>query len=165
MPLTVPAMRPHDAPLCRSAPPPVRGVFPLDHDGECKSSMKEYLSCIRVENSAHARCRALSKAYLACRMQRGLMESEDLGHFGMDDTGIKQGLSSAAAAASGAAAAAGASAAAAGGGDGAANTSPQPTKFVSRRKRARRPREWRLAHRLLRAVVDRRGAAHRHLTH
>ncbi|KAM3477067.1 hypothetical protein MY5147_002883 [Beauveria neobassiana] len=31
--------------------PPQRGSFPLDHDGECKSVMSEYLACYADDSS------------------------------------------------------------------------------------------------------------------
>mmetsp|Transcript_99861 Transcript_99861/g.242852 ORF Transcript_99861/g.242852 Transcript_99861/m.242852 type:complete len:139 (-) Transcript_99861:60-476(-) len=64
---------------------PLKGVFPLDHDGECKPVMQAYLDCVRGQGkSAHALCHDLSKAYLACRMDRGLMERESLQDLGFD---------------------------------------------------------------------------------
>ena len=75
----------------RSLPPspPARGSFPLDHGGECKAAMAAYLACMRAqeagaqrEAAAHAGCKALSKDYLQCRMQRGLMAPEDLDSLG-----------------------------------------------------------------------------------
>ncbi|KAI5477964.1 cytochrome c oxidase assembly protein COX19 [Pseudohyphozyma bogoriensis] len=59
-----------------------RGSFPLDHEGECKEYMQQYLACIKTTKSTSTDCRHLSKAYLNCRMDRGLMERvswEDLG--------------------------------------------------------------------------------------
>ena len=75
----------------RSLPPspPARGSFPLDHGGECKAAMAAYLACMRAqeggaqrEAATHAACKELSKAYLQCRMQRGLMAPEDLDTLG-----------------------------------------------------------------------------------
>lgn len=58
--------------------PPQRGIFPLDHDGDCKARMKEYLGCLESEKSSHYKCRELSRAYLQCRMDANLMAKEDL---------------------------------------------------------------------------------------
>ena len=58
--------------------PPQRGIFPLDHDAECRESMKTYLNCLSESNNDHYRCRDLSKAYLQCRMDHKLMAEEDL---------------------------------------------------------------------------------------
>jgi cytochrome c oxidase assembly protein subunit 19 len=58
--------------------PPQRGIFPLDHDSECKPYKEKYLSCLKDVNDKHHLCRELSKEYLQCRMDRNLMASEDL---------------------------------------------------------------------------------------
>ena len=44
--------------------PPERGIFPLDHDGECKALMKLYVACLRTSDSDHYRCRTESGNYL-----------------------------------------------------------------------------------------------------
>jgi cytochrome c oxidase assembly protein subunit 19 len=71
--------------------PPARGSFPLDHGGECKAAMARFLACMRAqeagpqggrEAAAHNECKGLSKDYLQCRMQRGLMAAEDLDTLG-----------------------------------------------------------------------------------
>ncbi|CAG8478522.1 10065_t:CDS:2 [Ambispora gerdemannii] len=53
-----------------SATPPERGSFPLDHEGECKKLVKEYLECLKQNKSDNGACRHLSKAYLECRMKK-----------------------------------------------------------------------------------------------
>lgn len=58
--------------------PPQRGIFPLDHDRECKEYMETYLACLKREQQQHNKCRELSKDYLQCRMDRQLMAKEDL---------------------------------------------------------------------------------------
>mmetsp|Transcript_7249 Transcript_7249/g.14318 ORF Transcript_7249/g.14318 Transcript_7249/m.14318 type:complete len:116 (-) Transcript_7249:476-823(-) len=58
--------------------PPQRGIFPLDHDAECKTKMKEYLECLKEEKNKHHKCRELSKDYLQCRMDHELMAKENL---------------------------------------------------------------------------------------
>ena len=58
--------------------PPQRGIFPLDHDAECKAPMEAYLSCLQSNKDQHCQCRDLSKDYLQCRMDRQLMAKEDL---------------------------------------------------------------------------------------
>ena len=50
--------------------PPDRGSFPLDHDGECASSMREYLDCMKRARNNNSLCREQSKRYLECRMDR-----------------------------------------------------------------------------------------------
>jgi cytochrome c oxidase assembly protein subunit 19 len=67
--------------------PPERGVFALDHEGECKDAMKTYLACIRRKDveGDHFPCKQLSRAYLQCRMDRDLMSKEDLDNLGLGD--------------------------------------------------------------------------------
>mmetsp|Transcript_18706 Transcript_18706/g.47344 ORF Transcript_18706/g.47344 Transcript_18706/m.47344 type:complete len:125 (+) Transcript_18706:150-524(+) len=62
--------------------PPEKGSFPLDHKAECKPAMREFLECLREHRNNHHVCKDLSKRYLACRMDRGLMAPEDLNNFG-----------------------------------------------------------------------------------
>lgn len=61
---------------------PEKGSFPLDHKGQCKGPMKEFLSCLKTTDNQHHKCKEVSKNYLQCRMQRGLMQEEDLGELG-----------------------------------------------------------------------------------
>ena len=49
---------------------PEKGVFPLDHFGECKSTMAAYTACLRDAGGATERCKHLSKKYLECRMSK-----------------------------------------------------------------------------------------------
>jgi len=58
--------------------PPQRGIFPLDHDAECKQYMETYIKCLKVEKDQHNKCRELSKSYLQCRMDKQLMAKENL---------------------------------------------------------------------------------------
>ena len=62
--------------------PPEKGVFPLDHFGECTQEMKAYMDCLRSHGSESGRCKELAKAYLVCRMERGLMAKQDLSELG-----------------------------------------------------------------------------------
>ncbi|ORY88270.1 hypothetical protein BCR35DRAFT_263672 [Leucosporidium creatinivorum] len=74
--------RPGNASINFAATPPERGSFPLDHDGECKEFMVKYLQCMKGAKSQSTDCRHLSKEYLNCRMEKGLMERanwQDLG--------------------------------------------------------------------------------------
>ncbi|KDQ14912.1 hypothetical protein BOTBODRAFT_32278 [Botryobasidium botryosum FD-172 SS1] len=66
--------------------PPERGSFPLDHEGECQLAMKTYLKCLRSNGNDNGKCRELSKAYLDCRMNRGLMERDEWKNLGFADT-------------------------------------------------------------------------------
>mmetsp|Transcript_28069 Transcript_28069/g.26932 ORF Transcript_28069/g.26932 Transcript_28069/m.26932 type:complete len:143 (+) Transcript_28069:136-564(+) len=63
--------------------PPEKGVFPLDHEGECKSKMKTFLQCLKTSKGDHFPCKSVSKEYLQCRMDVGLMQSEDLNNLGL----------------------------------------------------------------------------------
>ncbi|KAK1769923.1 hypothetical protein QBC33DRAFT_529608 [Phialemonium atrogriseum] len=66
--------------------PPQRGSFPLDHDGECRHVMTNYLKCIkRVKGVNEDECRDLAKSYLACRMERNLMAKDDFKNLGFKD--------------------------------------------------------------------------------
>lgn len=70
--------------------PPQKGIFPLDHYGECQSSMQDYVDCLQQHNDAHYQCRDLSRAYLECRMQVGLMARENMADLGYrDDTVVR----------------------------------------------------------------------------
>ena len=64
---------------------PDKGSFPLDRKGQCKESAKAFLECIKDQDAKHAMCRSLSKKYLQCRMNRGLMKEESF-----DVLGYKQ---------------------------------------------------------------------------
>ena len=64
---------------------PVKGSFPLDHEGECKKSMLRYMICLRENGNQNSECRALSKAYLDCRMEKQLMTREDWDKLGFGD--------------------------------------------------------------------------------
>lgn len=65
--------------------PPERGIFPLDHDGECKEKMRIYLNCLKSNQYDHFECRDFTKDYLSCRMNNQLMAAEDLEHLGLGD--------------------------------------------------------------------------------
>ncbi|CDW97058.1 hypothetical protein [Sporisorium scitamineum] len=60
--------------------PPERGSFPLDHEGECKSVMQEYMNCIKYNRNDNGKCRHLSRAYL-----QGLMEQDNMDNLGFKD--------------------------------------------------------------------------------
>ncbi|THV06051.1 hypothetical protein K435DRAFT_712052 [Dendrothele bispora CBS 962.96] len=63
--------------------PPDRGSFPLDHYAECKEQMTIYMNCLRENSSTSSACRDLSKQYLDCRMQKGLMEKDEWRNLGL----------------------------------------------------------------------------------
>ena len=70
-------------PLLRK--PPINGSFPLDHDGQCKTVVGRYLKCLQEHAADQTPCRALAKIYLACRMDRGLMERDEWSALGFHD--------------------------------------------------------------------------------
>lgn len=50
----------------------------MDHLGECKQQMMDYLKCMKfTENKNAPNCRALAKKYLGCRMDNQLMDKSD----------------------------------------------------------------------------------------
>ena len=61
---------------------PIKGSFPLDHDGECKEFMLKYMKCLKSHNQNNMECKTQSKEYLNCRMNLGLMEKEDFKRLG-----------------------------------------------------------------------------------
>ena len=74
-------------PMRRSGSPlaPEKGVFPLDHFGECKKGMKAYLGCLKRHGEEASACRQLSADYLKCRMERELMAEQPLEELGFSD--------------------------------------------------------------------------------
>lgn len=66
--------------------PPERGVFPLDHDGECKHFMKKYLECVSKTTGDNLPCRDMARSYLQCRMDRELMAKENLDELGFGNS-------------------------------------------------------------------------------
>ncbi|XP_033729675.1 cytochrome c oxidase assembly protein COX19-like [Pecten maximus] len=69
--------------------PPDKGSFPLDHEGECKTVMMKYMSCLKTHKQENDKCRIQAKDYLECRMNKNLMAKENwskLGYRDMDDT-------------------------------------------------------------------------------
>eukprot|EP00980_Cylindrotheca_fusiformis_P010128 scaffold2253_cov119-Cylindrotheca_fusiformis.AAC.3 len=62
--------------------PPQRGIFPLDHDADCRPYMETYLDCLKGSKDVHHKCRELSKEYLQCRMDNQLMSKENLDDLG-----------------------------------------------------------------------------------
>ncbi|CAB4406423.1 unnamed protein product [Rhizophagus irregularis] len=70
--------------------PPEKGSFPLDHEGECKQFVKEYLECLKKNQGNNGNCRHLSKTYLKCRMDKGLMTPEEMNNLGFQDDEIRR---------------------------------------------------------------------------
>ncbi|KAG9241460.1 hypothetical protein BJ878DRAFT_428072 [Calycina marina] len=66
--------------------PPERGSFPLDHDGECKDVMINYLACMKKQRGMNdPECRNLAKTYLTCRMDRNLMAKDEFKNLGFPE--------------------------------------------------------------------------------
>lgn len=65
--------------------PPSNGSFPIDHDKECTSIMDKYLICLKENNQNQNQCRELAKNYLKCRMEKGLLEQQNLNDLGYLD--------------------------------------------------------------------------------
>ncbi|CAG9461452.1 unnamed protein product [Pedinophyceae sp. YPF-701] len=61
---------------------PEKGIFPLDHFGECKEVAKAYTACLKQSKGDAGVCRELSKKYFECRMSSGLMEKQELAELG-----------------------------------------------------------------------------------
>ncbi|KAJ9301552.1 hypothetical protein DTO271G3_1687 [Paecilomyces variotii] len=72
--------------------PPERGSFPLDHDGECKHLISEYIKCLKSQKGVNdERCRKLAKGYLGCRMDKNLMAPDDFKNLGLVFEGDNKG--------------------------------------------------------------------------
>ena len=75
---------------------PIKGSFPLDHEGVCKASMLRYMICIQSNGGNNTACRLLAKEYFRCRMDNGLMQQEDWNTLGYKDLSPSSSASSAA---------------------------------------------------------------------
>ena len=65
--------------------PPEKGVFPLDHFGECKDVKEKYMACLKENSGQTEACRELAKSYLECRMNKNLMAQQDLSELGFGE--------------------------------------------------------------------------------
>jgi len=65
---------------------PIKGSFPLDHDGVCKTEMVDYMICLNKSRGQNDECRDFAKKYFECRMQNQLMAREDWTRLGYGDT-------------------------------------------------------------------------------
>ncbi|GAX80504.1 hypothetical protein CEUSTIGMA_g7942.t1 [Chlamydomonas eustigma] len=73
------------APMSRNiTSAPEKGVFPLDHFGECKQLAQDYLTCLEKNENEARPCNDLAKRYFECRMDRKLMVKQDLAELGID---------------------------------------------------------------------------------
>ncbi|KIK05543.1 hypothetical protein K443DRAFT_675103 [Laccaria amethystina LaAM-08-1] len=53
--------------------------------------MNQYMNCLRNNSSTSSPCRVLSKAYLDCRMNKGLMERDEWKNLGLANVDSKAG--------------------------------------------------------------------------
>ncbi|KAN0069975.1 cytochrome c oxidase [Elaphomyces granulatus] len=75
--------------------PPERGSFPLDHDGECKHLISDYLKCLKTRNGVNdEQCRKLAREYLSCRMEKNLMAPDNFKNLGLEFKGDELGKNS-----------------------------------------------------------------------
>jgi len=70
--------------------PPEKGVFPLDHFGECTTAKEDYLRCLKEHGNEAELCRDVAKKYLECRMNKQLMAPQELKELGFDDAAEAQ---------------------------------------------------------------------------
>jgi cytochrome c oxidase assembly protein subunit 19 len=70
---------------------PEKGVFPLDHFGECRPAADAYAACLRGAGGDAGACQPAARAYLECRMARSLMAPQDLAELGFDGDGESGG--------------------------------------------------------------------------
>lgn len=64
--------------------PPEKGVFPLDHFGECTKAKEEYMKCLKENKQDANKCKNEAKKYLECRMAKQLMAEQNLEELGFD---------------------------------------------------------------------------------
>ncbi|KAK7511482.1 hypothetical protein IWZ03DRAFT_426384 [Phyllosticta citriasiana] len=77
--------------------PPERGSFPLDHFGECKAVMGQYMRCLKIHRGTNDQeCRLLAKSYLQCRMDHNLMAPDEMKNLGFGEDNKANGGTSAA---------------------------------------------------------------------
>ncbi|KAK8252003.1 hypothetical protein IWZ00DRAFT_260146 [Phyllosticta capitalensis] len=77
--------------------PPERGSFPLDHFGECKAVMGQYMRCLKAHKGTNdEECRMLAKSYLKCRMDHNLMAPDEMKNLGFEEDKPTNGGTSAA---------------------------------------------------------------------
>ncbi|GMT00471.1 hypothetical protein PENTCL1PPCAC_22645 [Pristionchus entomophagus] len=69
--------------------PPLKGSFPLDHEGACKYEMLKYMCCLHEKNQQNTECRELAKQYFSCRMDKGLMEKDEWHKLGYADKKVR----------------------------------------------------------------------------
>lgn len=65
--------------------PPENGSFPLDHEGQCRKLMLQYMNCLREQKDNNSKCREQAKNYLGCRMDNNLMAKTEWSKLGFED--------------------------------------------------------------------------------
>lgn len=88
-------------PFQRVPPPPtapLKGAFPLDHESQCRREMFEYMRCLSAHGAVGGECKPVAKLYLQCRMDKGLMETDEWARLGFKEEDLRKAdeLSSAA---------------------------------------------------------------------
>ena len=66
--------------------PPEKGVFPLDHFGECQTVKEQYMACLKEHSGQTEACREVAKLYLECRMDKNLMAQQSLRDLGFAES-------------------------------------------------------------------------------
>jgi len=69
---------------------PLKGSFPIDHFKECDSHYQNYITCLQEHRNDTAKCRAQTKDYMQCRMDKNLMEKQELKDLGLEAKDPKQ---------------------------------------------------------------------------
>eukprot|EP01013_Petalomonas_cantuscygni_P038663 TRINITY_DN69873_c0_g1_i1.p1 TRINITY_DN69873_c0_g1~~TRINITY_DN69873_c0_g1_i1.p1 ORF type:complete len:115 (+),score=4.69 TRINITY_DN69873_c0_g1_i1:104-448(+) len=69
--------------------PPLKGSFPLDHLQECRAETDQFMACLERNGHMAAKCRDETKAYIQCRMDKGLMMTEPMSNFGIPNEPFK----------------------------------------------------------------------------
>jgi len=64
---------------------PLKGSFPIDHFKECDEYYKNYMNCIKSNSGASTKCRNETKEYMECRMNKDLMEKQELKNLGLQN--------------------------------------------------------------------------------
>lgn len=72
----------HRRPNPHSASPPDKGSFPLDHFQECEYLAEKYRLCLIEASGIPKKCKNEAKAYLECRMEKGLMAKHSMTELG-----------------------------------------------------------------------------------
>ncbi|CAH8630836.1 unnamed protein product [Dicrocoelium dendriticum] len=57
--------------------PPLKGSFPLDRKGVCKTVMLQWTQCMSENKWINTACRLKAAAYLKCRAENNLMAPEE----------------------------------------------------------------------------------------